>query len=266
MENGKTRRRRFASAGIGIWLATATTAAPLPAHRPVRGGAPRSHAFVAGIAPADYRRALAPVTTCADFFGHVATLPQARPLLRSLFVGGIPERPPGETADAFIGRMLHRLFVRLGDPTKIYTETPLDGAARYDPTTQMMTIDLGQPPVLGVLEQRTSLSRLPGRGITRVQTELQAAFDFAPATLPPPLSIRMDPEEAARFKAGGGRLRALSLFEDYGTDSHAATAASVPTRYDIVRLKPHCAVLVNRGQPFSDWRLDAWTPEPPSGG
>lgn len=264
MGNKQARRRRLALAGI--WLATVAAAAPQSVHRPARRSALHSHAYVAGITPAEYRAAFGPVKTCADFFRRMPSLPQTRTLLRGLFVGGIPERPAGETADAFIGRMLHRLFDRLGDPTRIYTDTPLDSAARYDPATETMTIDLGRPPVLGVIEQRTLISRASAGGTLHVQTELQAALDFTPATLPPSLALRMNPEEAARFKAGGGRLRVLSLFEDYGMDSRPATTGRAPTSYQLVRLKPRCAMFADRGRPLGDWRLDAWTAEPLPGG
>lgn len=237
--------------GLGLALGASVEAAP-PARQPQRALRARP---AAPLSPAErYRRALLPVRTCGEFAHRFAALPEARPLLRALFAGGIPDQREAETQDGFVDRIVHRLFVRLGDPSRIYTNTAIGDDARYDPASGTMTITLAGNPYLATLDADSPRAR----AATSAGIEIRASLEFPPGTLPGALGVRMPPGEAAAFLKGAGRLRVLSLLEDYGTDPAPASGG---TATHLVRLKPHCALLTSGSKIVKGWSYDDWMPE-----
>lgn len=217
-------------------------AAPLP-YRPVRPV----------LTPARYRLLLAPVRDCGEFARRFAALPDARPLLRGLFTGGLPAQAPDETGPEFLRRGVQRLFVRLGDPSRLHSAVPLGAAGHYDAARQVLTVTF-PVPYEATLESR---GRGPAEDGLRAVTELRGLFEFPPGALPERLTFPMRAADAARFTGGGGRLHILSLFQDYGTDQ--ASDAGRSTHYRLVRLQPKCALVSNGAVPLGGWGYDGWT-------
>lgn len=205
-----------------------------------------------------YRAVLAPVTDCAAFTRAWPELPDARPLLRGLFAGGILAKGPDETDDAFLNRAVKRLFDGLGDPSRLFLSIAVPAGTHYDAARQAMVLTLPQPLPASLDRYNRAENRI-GEARLRTETELRAEIDLG---APGEIRLPMTPAAAARF-ATDARLAILALFEDYGTEaSHQAAASgaiAVQTSYQLVRLKAKCALVTRGGAVVPGWSLNQWT-------
>lgn len=215
-----------------------------------------------------YRESVAPITDCAALEKGWQILPDARPLLRTLFDAEPPAKRKNETDETFLDRAVQQLFERLGDPSRIYLRVNLAGATRYDPSRGAMIVRLPDP-FEAVLDRwgRTQL-RIGGAVPLVTQNELRARLDF-PGSAGGDIALPMTPAEAARF-AQAGRLQILALFEDLGTEaSHRSAAtpgsAAVQTSYKLVQLQPKCAFITNGPATVAGWSFNGWS-DPPTAG
>jgi len=218
------------------WIAAAaiaTLGGPIAA-------APRRAAPPPPLNAAAYTAAVAPITGCSAFFDRARSLPQPTPLLRALFANGLPEQAAGESGEAFVSRVVERLFTQLGDPSRVVMRLAVGPDARYDAAAGMLTV-----PLADGFEALADAGPPP----------LRATLAFPAGAAPAPVSLPMTAVEAQRFRAGAGQMAVLALVQDYGLDDAPAAGGQLPR---LLRLTPKCAFFLNAGTEVPGWRYDGW--------